>query len=251
MKFALRKCDLKSGGKTIGQYIGSVSTTQPMFITLDYEMQANTYKEEAQLTTTPIVTLEDDAYLADEGKARFTHMARVKSYLNGSSLDLYYDAKYSDIIVTPIPDYASIQPEGMPFACFCFRIGSGRETDNNFTNKLVLGVEPEFNKGRAILPQGKKLANAKVRLASYPGMQHAAITQDANTYEEMLDQAINLKRSQRNMYNFLELGTVGEIFDGTDIPHYLLQQISPRVFDYKYLGIKNPGNNKVYIPIPF
>lgn len=247
MRFDTRKCDLMFGGKNIGKYFGSVTTTQPIFITLDTEMAANTYKEEAQVTEAPLVTLADEEY---DGE-RFTHMGRVKSYLNGSSLDLYYDAKYEDVIITPIPDYASVQPEGMSFACYCTRIGSGRETDNNFTNKLVLGVEEDFSKGRYKLPKGKKLTNAKVRLASYPGMQHAGITQDANTYEEMLDQAINLKRSQRNMYNFLELGTVSEVFEGTDVPHYLLQQISARTFDYKFLGTKDSGTAKLYIPIPF
>lgn len=251
MRFDTRRCDLKSGGKSIGKYFGAVTTTQPIFITLDTEMVENTYKEEAQVTTTPVVTLEDDEYAAEKGEARFTHMGRVKSYLNGSSLDIYYDAKYSDVIVTPIPDYASVQPEGMSFACYCFRLGSGRETDNNFTNKLVLGVDEDFSRGRYLLPKGKKLTNAKVRLASYAGMQHAGITQDANTYEEMLDDKINLKRSQRNMYNFLELGTASEVFENGNIPHYLLQQVGPRVFDYKFLGSKDPGTCKIYIPIPF
>ena len=248
-KFNLRVGNLVGG--TTGVFYGRVETTQPIFVTLDAQMAANTYKEELQIATAPLVTLDDTDYNLATGNNRFTFMGRIHSYLNGSILDIYYDLKYRDIIFVPNLDYATVQPAGYSLDCYCFRLGFGEKNDSNMSNKLVLPTTESTERGRCYLPAGKKLKAAKVRMVSFAGMQHAGVTQDANTYEEMLDQAINLKRSQRNMCNFLELGTVNEVFDGNSVPTYMLHQISPRTFDYKYLGVINPGNSKLYVPLPF
>ena len=250
-KFENRKAELMINGDKVGLFFGKIETTQPMFITLDDEMVSNTYKEEPLIKTTPAVTLGDQEYQMTYSKERFIHMGRVHSYLNGSSLDIHYDNKYEDILFTPILDYVAIQPKNLTFDCYCFRLGHGAKLESANSNKLVLPVNEDLQNGRYKLPVAKKLTTAKVRLVSYAGMQHAGFTQDANTFEEMLDQNVNLKRSQRNMYNILELGTVNEVFNGTDIPHYLLQQIGPRLYDYKYLGSRDPGNQKIYVPLPF
>ena len=249
--FKVRRAELMQGGNKIGIYFCNLTSSQPMFITLDTEMVNNTYKEETAVTATPVVTLADQEYMDTFGKDRFIFMSRIKSYLNGSSLDIYYDRKHEDIIFTPIPDYASIQPKNLTFDCYGFRVGTGIKVDTNMTVKLLFPVDENPERGRCKLPEAKKLEGAKVRLASYPGMQHAGMTQDANTFEEMLDQAVNLKRSQRNMYNFLEMGTVTEVFAKNEAPIYLLQQVGPRLFDYKYLGLQETGNCKIYVPLPF
>ncbi len=63
------------------------------------------------------------------------------------------------------------------------------------------------------LPETKsEVTTVEYYLASAPGLAAPDVGPDANTYEEMLNDAINLKRYYKQVMSFIKLGTYKDLF---------------------------------------
>lgn len=221
--------------------------TQPMFVTNDAVFDTMVYKKTPSATVT---VANEETFLNENG--RFTFITKVTSYLTDATVELYYDSKYKDIIIIPDTTYYKFFANTELVTVNGYRVGTGEELSVNQV-KTDLSLPVHETNGRVLLPEAKENIKAEVLLAAVPGLQSADFTQDANSYEEMLDDVINLKRYHRQLTNYIALGAYEDVFNGTDsIPLYVVMQNSPRNFRYKYLGNTKPKfKTKIYIPLSF
>lgn len=253
--FKLRLGKLEFGTKKIKLEL-LVDQTQPMFVTNDEHFKELTYKEEPSVVdgaskSHPLKSFYEG--VSDVENDRFTFVTKVHSYINGNYVELWYDKKYQDILIVPDTNPIEHMLNGSCARLTCYRIGSGVEMSNVMTQP-ELTLPANDDKDRFLLPIPNENIEATVHLAAVPGLQSADFTQDANSYEEMLDDAINLKRYHRQMANYICLGTYNDIFKESDksIPIYVLYQIAPRTFKYKYVGNTKPKDTaKIYVPLNF
>lgn len=227
-----------------------IQATTPLLITDDESFQRFVYKTEQSLEQASYVI---KGWKNENGTLdinRFIFITRVESYINRDIVDLYYDKKYQDIIIVPDLVYTKHLSPTEDINIFCQRIGGGYNVNDNTLTGLTISSDENC---KITLPEARKISSASVYMAAIPGLQTPDYTQDANSYEEMLNDAINLKRYHRQMLSFLCLGTVSQLFGEVHrLPLYLLYQSGVRGFSFKYLNqVKPDANTKLYIPLNF
>lgn len=226
-----------------------IQATLPLFVTDDDSFQRFVYKttESIQQPTYRIKGYDETTKTTIDD--RFIFITRVESYLNRDIVDMYYDKLYQDIIIVPDLVYAKHLSPTQDIVLFCQRIGSGYNIHENPGQGFTLSTD-EAN--RKTLPAAKQVT-ASIHLAALPGLQTPNYTQDADSFEEMITDTINLKRFHRQMFNYVSFGTVGDLFGkAVKLPLYLLHQSGVRGFQFKYLNEVTPDTNtKLYIPLNF
>lgn len=224
----------------------SITNTLPLVITTNDIIDKVTYK------TTPKVTTDSDLLDSDpDEKNRFIFISKNMSYINSSSVCLYYDTKYKDIIVLPDLSYTKLIKTVFTHKVFGHRVGSGREVSFKHNYNIVLSVED--NNNRVLLPETNTNLNTETKMVSFPGMQYPDFGPDCDSFEEMLDDAINLKRYHRQLTNLISLGEASKVFKSLDkLPIYIIIQESARTFKYVYLGnVPIDPSTKLYLPLNF
>lgn len=218
-----------------------------MFVTNDKMFQTMVFKK-TQPTTydkTANTILPDD---------RFIYIKEVTSHLSTSTVVLYYDKKYQDILIVPSLSFAVNALGNNPYMVNCYTIGNLMTYGNDKSSVYPMTEVNET--ARVKLPETNSDINSvEYLLASAPGLAAPDVGPDGNTYEEMLDDAINLKRYYKQVMSFIKLGTYKDLFKGTDvqnIPLALLRNNSIRIFCYDNIGNNRPlEDQNIYISLPF
>lgn len=224
----------------INSGISMFVTNDDMFETMVFKKtQPTTYDETAQ------TLLPDD---------RFIFIKEITSYLSTSTIVLYYDKKWEDIIVVPSLSFAVNALGNNPYEVNCYTIGNLMSYGND--KSAVYPFTNVNEETRIKLPEtNTDIATAEYYLASAPGLAAPDVAPDANTYEEMLNDTINLKRYYKQVMSFIKLGTYKDLFKGTDsqnIPLALLRNNGIRIFCYDNIGNNKPlDDQNIYISLPF
>lgn len=224
-----------------------VDTGYPLFVMNDEDVKRFTYDDKTiPQVPNPKNPLTDPKYLKDTGNPRFELSCTVESPINSNRVSFYYDTLYNDVIIVPNTDYASCLPPTSKHEIITYELATGSNV-----NKVndTFPTYPVVENNRHKFPKMGKLTNAKSLLLSIPGIMAVSTTQDANTFEEMINDSINLKRSQRVMLNVVELGTLKEVFpdvNGFSIPLYQYYPFAPCHYRIRPLVVVNPNNKQLY-----
>lgn len=249
--FEHRVANIKFGNGPDITFSLRLSSSTPIYVTNDDEMDQFTFEKTPVLTYSEadVGNITDTEYTAEHKQNRFKFIAALRSIINDCIVGFWYDYKYQDILIIPNTTYLRELRKGEIITLSGTRLGVYTKL-KEYDRRLELGVDQNT---RNMLPEPNDNAkdNMFVRLLSIPGTQTPAFTQDANTYEDMINDRINLKRSQRQMSTVIELGTLATFFkNNSEIDVYLLFQYMLRGFAFTGLPGYN-GNNKLYINLSF
>ena len=223
-----------------------LSSGTSMFITNDKMFETMVFKKASPTTydTDANTKLPED---------RFIFINEITSYLSTSTVVLYYDKLYKDILIVPSLSFVKNALKNNIYEVKCYAIGNLTTNGNDMSS-----VYPNTNiieKDRISLPETKSNVNLEYYLASVPGLAAPDVGPDANTYEEMLNDAVNLKRYYKQMMSFIKLGTYKDLFkepNMQNIPLVLLRNSGIRIFAYGNIGNNKPlEDQNIYISLPF
>jgi hypothetical protein len=225
----------------------NINSGVSMFVTNDTMFETMVFKK-TQPTTydkTAKTILPDD---------RFIYIKEITSYLSTSTVVLYYDKIWQDILVVPSLSFAVNALGNNPYEVNCYTIGNLMTYGNNKSSVYPLTNINEET--RVKLPEtNTDIATAEYYLASAPGLAAPDVAPDANTYEEMLNDVVNLKRYYKQVMSFIKLGTYKDLFKDTNvqnIPLALLRNNGIRIFCYDNIGNNRPlEDQNIYISLPF
>lgn len=240
--FNLRVCNLDT--HTI---IIHVENTIPLMITddtkiQDYVLKSVSVKTQPQATA---VKLKDESF----GSDRFVFITSIVSPLTENNAYLYYDKKYKDILITPPLSFFNLGLANMTYEIRGTRLGSGEDLSGFSWNLNV----PTSDNSRFFLPETKaNVGGIKVHLMGLPGIGTNSNNTRDDSYEEMIDNNVNLKHNIRRLGTLVELGTPANVFNNPDkFPLYLLYQSSLMEYGIKYLSNISRPNNKLYFRLKF
>ena len=175
---------------------------------------------------------------------RFISIATVQSPLTYNKVNLYYDTKWKDIILTPNLEFYSLVKNGN-YDVRAYRLGNR----NVLTSKMIslLGIEEA---SRVQLPEAKANTGMTTYLTSIPGF-HSESFIDTSRFEESVG-TFNLLHSDRSLMTILNLGTGSKLFTGnTLLPVYLLHQMSFRDYGFESVGLQDVSSTNLYVAFRF
>jgi len=192
-------------------------------------------------------TLVDTIYLAETGKERFTFITRTTSVLSKSIVNVYYDAKYKDILIIPELNLLGNATDddiviNSKFVLHGHVLGGGTYRDINETfetgtmdiNNSVTHYEIPTTK--ANIASNNILLNAN-------GLNPQA--SKVGTYlETMITPSINFGNNNNIPVSLIDLGKWSDLFmELPTIPLYVLYGSSVNAYSIKYVGRKKPTND--------
>lgn len=234
-----------------------VDTGYPLFIMNQEDVNRYMYDEKNKVkVTNPTNVLKDPVYLNDKGEERFSIGCTLESPINSDRVTFYYDKKYNNVLIVPDTAHASMLPPTSTHDIMAYELATGSRAHKENDSFPTYSVD---EKNGVKFPPLGAMANARSIMLSIPGIMPIATTQDANTFEEMINNSVNLKRSQRVMLNVVELGTLKEVFpnlDGYMVPLYQCYQFAPCQYRIRHIcnitpSIKDYDNMKVYVNMKF
>lgn len=218
-----------------------VENTLPIFITKDNVItDTNTM---IRNTAGAACNTALASYNTDETN-RFISIATVPSPLTYNKVNLYYDTKWKDILITPNLEFYSLVKNGN-YDVRAYRLGNS----NGLTSKVIslLGTE-EAN--RVQLPEAKANTGMKCYLTSIPGF-HSESFIDTTRFEESVN-SFNLLHADRSLMTILNLGTGSALFTGTQpIRVFLLHQMSFRDYGFESVGLQDVSKLNLYVAFRF
>lgn len=247
--------DVKNG-LTINVNI-KVDSGYPLFIMNQEDVNRYMYSDKnVAKVNNPTNVLKDPEYLKEKGEERYVIGCTVESPINSDRVTFYYDRKYKNILIVPDTTHASVLQPTSSHDVMVYELATGSRAHKENDSFPTYSVD---ERNGVKFPMIGNMANARSLLLSIPGIMPPATTQDANTFEEMINDSINLKRSQRVMLNVVELGTLKEVFpnlDGYMVPLYQCYQFAPCHYRIRHVCNVNPGiteydNMKVYVNMKF
>lgn len=244
--YTQRVTEITINDKKVYIYL-NIGSGVSMFITNDAMFETMTFKKSNPTTydKTAKAILPDD---------RFIYINEITSYLSTSTVVLYYDKKYQDILIVPSLSFAVNALGNNPYEVNCYTIGNHLTYGNDKSAVYPFTAVDQNNSCK--LPETKsEVTTVEYYLASAPGLAAPDVGPDANTYEEMLNDAINLKRYYKQVMSFIKLGTYKDLFKDpkmSNIPLALLRNHGIRIFCYDNIGSNKPlEDQNIYISIPF
>lgn len=247
--------DVKNG-LTINTTI-KVDTGYPLFIMNQDDVNRYMYDEKnVTKVANPTNTLKDPEYLKDNGEERFAIGCTLESPINSDRVTFYYDKKYKNVLIVPDTTHASVLQPTSTHEMLVYELATGSKVHKE--NDTFPTYSTDEKNGIKFPPLGT-MNNARSIMLSIPGIMPASTTQDANTFEEMINDSVNLKRSQRVMLNIVELGTLKEVFpnlNGYMVPLYQCYQFAPCHYRIRHIcnvtpSITDYDNMKVYVNMKF
>lgn len=218
-----------------------VENTLPIFITKDSVItDTNTM---IRKTSGAACNTDIESYDTTETN-RFIKIATVQSPLTYNKVNLYYDTKWKDIILTPNLEFYSLVKNGN-YDVRAYRLGNR----NVLTSKMIslLGIEEA---SRVQLPEAKANTGMTTYLTSIPGF-HSESFIDTSRFEESVG-TFNLLHSDRSLMTILNLGTGSSLFTGnTLLPVYLLHQMSFRDYGFESVGLQDVSSTNLYVAFRF
>lgn len=237
----------QSDGRVI---IARLIGTLPIMIANDsFIQECKVTEAEDKTQEGPNNKLVDKAWSNDNNQAnRLSLMGIAKSAMTNSRAYFYYDKKYQDIIILPNIDTISLAGNNIVFPLDGFRLGSGVGMK---TTSLINTISMDES-DRVKLPTGK---------ANVPNMKCLYVTMPTGGTNRSVDSGMitihvtnqySCQESEGSLFTLVELGTKTELFDNpSSLPLYLFHQTSLIEHGIRYLGFKDPGNQKLYVKLAF
>lgn len=240
-----RVTEITINNKRVPIYL-NITSGISMFVTNDSMFETMVFKKVQPTTYDKTAT----AILPND---RFVFINEITSYLSTSTVVIYYDKKYQDIIITPSLSFVVNALGNNPYEVACYVVGNSMAYGNDRSS--VYPMTSLVENTACKLPETNSDVAIEYYLASAPGLAAPDVGPDANTYEEMLNDSVNLKRYYKQVMSFIKLGTYAQLFKDptmTNIPLALLRNHGIRIFCYENIGNNKPlDTQNIYISLPF
>jgi hypothetical protein len=176
---------------------------------------------------------------------RFISIATVQSPLTYNKVNLYYDTKWKDIILTPNLEFYSLVKNGN-YDVRAYRLGNY----TTLTSKKALGTLGMEEANRVQLPEAKANTGMTTYLTSIPGF-HSESFIDTTRFEESVGN-FNLLHQDRSLMTILNLGTGSSLFNSNNPIHvYLFHQMSFRDYGFESIGKQDVSSLNLYVAFRF
>jgi len=182
---------------------------------------------------------------------RYVYITTANSVVTDTTVRLYYDYKYLDIIVVPETDYVNNGIDaGISYELNGYSVGS--TTNNiNTTNFVDTMSNPDVNIG--VLPVPNSNIAISTDIIKLPGMSFGVNRDDANTRITVAPD--NQIARKGNMFaTIINLGLVNNLLvtPTSQLPLHNIYQVASTKYSTRYLGYKAvPANYNVGISLNF
>ena len=177
---------------------------------------------------------------------RFIFVTKITSPITQDVSNIYYDAKYKDIIVIPETKYLGTGDADDINANQVFDLKGYVVSGNmNFADDLYTGsINPDVKMN---LPATNNDISSKSIIANIYGI---STTMGHRTMYREVTTGLSMGGERMLPVGIIDLGSTTDLFTSAEyIPTYTMYQSSYNMFKVKYLGNKKP--NKVYLIMDF
>lgn len=201
-----------------------------------------------------IPKLSDSEYLADTTKERFIFVCMCRSAISENNIMLFFDKKYSDIIV--MPDIRSFNnADGVLVKDSVINIIANviRNTTNDTGAKtLNMKLVNNSNSINGEIPETKENIPTTSLLTLLDGHDDDPKMRKAKLNQQYPTANLEIFRSELHPISFLRLGKASEIFSVPgDLPVNIVFQQTYEKYRYCNAGVIDTGERDLYIAVTF